>query len=220
MDKRRQKGIKTKQAIIFATEEILNQRESHILSTRAIAQKAGISQSSLYHHFNSLEDILIACLRHKADQALNIKNTEKFNYLHDYFEYLLQFSMDNLQILQNTLFSIKSLHKEKTGQNQDFRLKMINLGHEFVQNLTSNIKLMYGKDFEVERLELIVFAYTMFRNGFIAHTQIFKENSPFNNIPDKTRKVLKLFSSFLYDGKQKVESQRIDTEKKRSLTYE
>ncbi|MCP4749585.1 MAG: TetR/AcrR family transcriptional regulator [Proteobacteria bacterium] len=202
-DKRRERGEKTKQAILTATEEILDTKGGKALSTRAIAQKAGISQSNLYHHFNGIEEILFACLREKAQQALKVEHTKEFKTLHDYLANLIEISVNSLQSLQSLSFSIK----EKAHYDEEFRIRLITLGQEFINNLKTNIKAIFGNNVDEKQLDFIVFAYTMFREGFIAHSQLFLDASPFDNATDKCRDVLQLFSRHLYEPRPTLKEQ-------------
>ncbi|MGF1506234.1 MAG: TetR/AcrR family transcriptional regulator, partial [Anaerolineae bacterium] len=52
----------TREAIIDAAVLLFNEKGYHATSMRAIAEQVEIEKPSLYHHFNSKEDILLAIL--------------------------------------------------------------------------------------------------------------------------------------------------------------
>ena len=197
MDKRRKKGEKTRQAIINATDDILRKKGPGTLSTRAIAKRAKISQSNLYYHFKSLEEIILACFKEKADQALKLDQIQQFETIQDYLEYLLKMSLNSLQLAQNVAFSTTSLIREKAYKDHRFRLKLFQMGQEFIRNLKNNIRAIAGNSIDEHDLDLMIFAYTMFREGFISFSQLYDNESLFENMNKKTKDVLQLFSKYL-----------------------
>jgi len=203
MDKRKERGEKTRQAIIDATSVILQQNGRTVLSTRAIARKAGISQSSLYHHFKGIEEIILACFKEKADQALKIEHVQQFKTIQEYLEHLLEVSVNSLQLMQNAVFSAKSLIREKAHKDHGFRLMLYQMSQEFVYNLKTNIRALAGSGVNEQDLDLVVFAYTMFREGFISFSQLYEDESLFENTPEKTKIILNLFSKYIEPIKYK-----------------
>lgn len=56
-DQRLERGKKTKQKLLLAAMELIGERGLEGFSAHALAKRAGISQSLIYHHFNRLDGI-------------------------------------------------------------------------------------------------------------------------------------------------------------------
>lgn len=198
IDKRRQKGEKTKQAILAATEKILTQKGGNCLSTRAIAKKAGISQSSLYHHFNTIEDVLFSCMQSMAEKRLMLYEKQEFSQLDEYFISLLDQSLEAPQIWRDVMFSFK----EKAQQNEKLNQKIMGLGQEHIRLFRSSIKSIVGSEIEEDRLDLVIFALSIFIDGFMFHNHFFKKQSLFENQYEKAKDIIKLFCSHITNDQQ------------------
>lgn len=196
MDGRKKKGQKTRQAILDAAEIILRDKKTSTLSTRAIARRAGISQSSLYHHFAGLEEIVLACFKEKAEQILRTDHVRQFDEIQDYLHYLLEISVNSLQLMHNVVYSAKNLISEKANQDKEFRRKLLQMGQELISNLKINLREIAGSGANEHHLDLIVFAFTMFREGFVSYSQLYDE-SLFDNTSELILQVLKHFSDYI-----------------------
>ena len=71
------KVLHTKERIVFTTIEIINEIGIQGLSTREIAKRLSISEGTIFKHFNTKNEILLAVLDHysKFDKDI-IKTTE------------------------------------------------------------------------------------------------------------------------------------------------
>ena len=181
MDKRKKRGEKTRQAILNATESILQDKKQSSLSTRAIARQAGISQSGLYHHFKGLEEIVLACFREKAEQVLRTDHVQQFGEIQDYLQYLLEMSVNSLQLMHNIVYFAKNLIAEKATRDREFRRKLLQMGQEFISNLKTNLQAIAGNGIDEHNLDLMIFAYTMFREGFVSYSRLYDDETLFDN---------------------------------------
>ena len=146
-DKRKQRGKKTRQAILTATEEIMNLANGDSLSTRTIARKASVSQSTLYHHFSGVEEILISCLEERARESLKTDHVDNFENLYDYLEFLIQVSINSFQAIQNVALTVKEKTTRKAINDPDFRQMLFNMGLEFIAKLKTNVRTFYDSKF-------------------------------------------------------------------------
>lgn len=64
-----------KDNIILAAIEIISEDGIHGLSTKKIAARQGISESLLYKHFNSINDVLVAVVKSFSRYDMMIINT-------------------------------------------------------------------------------------------------------------------------------------------------
>jgi len=191
MDKRRLKGELTKKAILEATQEIISQEGLQSLSTRMIARKANISQSSIYHHFSGVDEILFASLEARARQHMELEHIRKFDNLHDYFCSLLDMTDLVMQKAQSSCgyFAIF----EKAMRDETFRQRLVTMGQQLTTDLKKNIQTIYSTSLDSERLELFVFAFSMFREGYMNHLQLYQGDSPYENPARLARMVMQLF---------------------------
>ena len=86
-DKRKEKGDKTKRKIIEAYYQILAAEGKKGLTTRKIAEKAGVGKGSIYHHFESIDEILIEATKLSTDVALALFTNKEFKNLKDFIKY-------------------------------------------------------------------------------------------------------------------------------------
>ncbi|MFL0248066.1 TetR/AcrR family transcriptional regulator [Candidatus Clostridium stratigraminis] len=67
--------IPRKESIVITAIEIIDELGIHELSTREIARRQGVSDASLYRHFNSKQDILLEVLDYYSNYDTFIINT-------------------------------------------------------------------------------------------------------------------------------------------------
>lgn len=73
---RRRVGGTPQDEILDAAGELFTEQGYAGTSTRAIAEAVGLRQASLYHHFATKEDILIALLRQTVVPTLDVARTQ------------------------------------------------------------------------------------------------------------------------------------------------
>ena len=94
-DKRKEKGLKTRQRIIEATLEVLSEQGKEGLTSRAIAERAGIGKGSLFHHFANMDEILDAVYDALAEAGGQVvQGTESAKTPREYIRLVLTNMMD------------------------------------------------------------------------------------------------------------------------------
>lgn len=73
---RRRVGGTPQDEILDAAGELFTEQGYAGTSTRAIAEAVGLRQASLYHHFSTKEDILIALLRQTVVPTLDVARSQ------------------------------------------------------------------------------------------------------------------------------------------------
>lgn len=61
-------GDERREEIVRATLAILAEEGMHAWTTSALAERVGVSEATLFKHFDSKDDILSAALRHQAEE--------------------------------------------------------------------------------------------------------------------------------------------------------
>ncbi|UTR15433.1 TetR/AcrR family transcriptional regulator [Salipaludibacillus sp. LMS25] len=87
-DLRRKKGLETKNRIRISTTTILAREGMSGLSAKKIADEAGISKSNLFHHFQSIDDILIDLFETITSEIGHALSNFKFKSLEEFFHML------------------------------------------------------------------------------------------------------------------------------------
>ena len=83
MDQRAIKGQKTYLKIINVTLDIISEEGLSGVSASKVSKGAGISKSSVFHHFQSVDEILMATLNIIIDTMIDEKKPEDANSLAD-----------------------------------------------------------------------------------------------------------------------------------------
>ena len=190
MDKRVKKGVETRQKILSATKNILNERGLKALTTRGISEKAGISQSCLYHHFKDYEDILFTAISNALKDLFDYREINNYNNLSDYLISLLECSEPKNKGKESKkgFFSIF----EKAFLDENFKTKLVLLCKEQLDDFKKKIKEVFGKDINDKKLDLIIFGFIALRDGLNIHTQFFQKSSPFFEPKEIVGEILKL----------------------------
>lgn len=108
MDKRAMKGEETYQKIINSTLDIISKQGIGGVSAAKVSQGADISKSSVFHHFQSVDEILMATLNKIIDMMIYKTKREDVNTLADVldlFECTLFQANDDLTKIEKAFFA-------------------------------------------------------------------------------------------------------------------
>ncbi|MGK0291010.1 MAG: AcrR family transcriptional regulator [bacterium] len=199
VDQRKERGKKTRIAIIEATLLILETSGMHSLSTRAIAKKAGISQSNLYHHFKNVDEILLASFEYYIEGELKLQDVGQYPDLESYLLKVIYLHKNCDQEDKESCSRSYLAFSEKVLFDKNFQIQLSNLHEKFNQYLRDSVKQLVNKDISEEKLEQFIFFFNMFREGVKAHQTYFHDCSIIENIDDKIKQFIKFISSFLRD---------------------
>ncbi|MEJ8554259.1 TetR/AcrR family transcriptional regulator [Tepidibacter sp. Z1-5] len=85
-DLRKAKGEETRIKIINSTIDIISFEGISQISTKRIADMAGISKSNLFHHFSSIQDIIESVVYELCNNMDVFADGDEFNSLEETFE--------------------------------------------------------------------------------------------------------------------------------------
>ena len=85
-DKRKLKGIKTKELILHTTLEIMLEEGTKAITTRNIVKRSGIGKGSLYHHFDTIDDIIFEATMIMLNEYTKSIKDIKFTDLRDFIK--------------------------------------------------------------------------------------------------------------------------------------
>lgn len=193
-DKRKLKGQKTRKRILDAANRMIDKEGVHAVSTRRIADLAGISQSSLYHHFKSADEIIISSMVERAKANMSGLKVEQFVSIEEYLNAL--FAMIYQQVAKRGSGSYFSI-LEKARTNEDFREEIMAMGRGMKEQLIQHLELVARRPLDPAKVEAVVFAFAMIREGLISHLQIYREQSSFSDLKALAGVTFRLLAQYL-----------------------
>ncbi len=136
----------TKDNIILAAIEIISESGVHGLTTKVLAEKQKISESILYKHFKSLDDVLIEVVNYFARFDIMIENTvssKNISYKKKIIEYIKSFVelYESYPDLASILLHCETLMRFE--HTKDLIIMVINRRSNFIKkNVEKGLKIM------------------------------------------------------------------------------
>jgi len=133
VDLRKEKGLKTRELILLTALEILFQEGKVGLTTRNLAEKAGVSKGNIYHHFKNMDMILEEAFKYELKS--NVKSMLDFKY------------HDLNSLIENFVINILDVFKKKDNlceTSHDPFLELISTNDKllhFLEDMEDNMKL-------------------------------------------------------------------------------
>lgn len=100
-----QKGEETRENILYVAIEIIAENGLKDMSTAKLAKAAGVSKSTIFHHFKSNEMLMISTLKLIFDELLQSMKIEKYRDVEHFLDTLGQ---TMIQASDNKLIFIKA----------------------------------------------------------------------------------------------------------------
>ncbi|MDC7125893.1 MAG: TetR/AcrR family transcriptional regulator [Spirochaetales bacterium] len=101
-DKRVIKGKETSSTIIESAIDIISESGIDGVSAGNIARRAGISKSSIFHHFSSVDDIRLKVLNTITERMLGIMQNEAISSIDEFLDIIEAMLFNNDQEYQKT----------------------------------------------------------------------------------------------------------------------
>jgi len=189
-DKRKLKGSKTRELILLTTLQIISQEGSKAVTTRNIVKKSGIGKGSLYHHFESIDEIIFEAMTIMINQYIESIKNLKFNNLKDF---IIKIGYTTIEMLvQHAQFGKNSAGLWETILNNDNYLqKMNNINTEIVNEISNIIsKAVNNREITKKTInELSLSLYTSLMGMEIA-IYMNPDEELFKNMWDTISKIL------------------------------
>lgn len=194
-DLRRIKGERTRKRIMDAAGKLLDEKGIKGLSTRNIARSAGLSQSSLYHHFEDLDAILFETMMAKTREVLEIAGSQNHKSLESYFGALFEFILAGVKPdhAAKGYFTIL----DRAMHDPVFYARLVKLSSDLQAEMLHNIQTVFGRPIAPETLEMIAFGLNLLREGFLSHIHLHREESPFQKPEDMARQLFGLYGRWM-----------------------
>jgi len=187
LDLRKVKGEKSRQRIMNAAIKIIEDKGIKGLSTRTVAKAAGLSQSSLYHHFDDLETILLEAMSQRIRRVINLSQLQPYGSLREYFVALFEEIWANVKPDHAAKSYVTFF--ERAVFDDTFHSRMIKLATELQGELMEKIKEILDRPIDPKTLEYIGFSLVVLREGFIAFMHMNKGQGQFSDPVEKARQL-------------------------------
>ncbi len=197
-DLRKQKGDKTKELIILSALEILFKEGQVALTTRRLAEKAGVSKGNIYHHFKNMDMILEEAFKFSVEESYSKILNIQYNNLSELIENMV---LSTIDVIENQSKS-KCTNSNSTGH--DLFLEVVSSNKRLLSFLETvnlrmrgwiakSIKKQINKQISDELENYILDVMMIFLSGM--RTDLFLMNK---NI-DSYKKSWKILSKHLVD---------------------
>jgi len=169
---RQQAAKKTRDKIIQSAMDIVGKSGYEALTSNALVTQAGVAKGTLYHHFDSLDDVILAMIRSICSQMLNDITEHQHTSLKDYFSAIGEYNIDecaNNRELINIIFGFFPIGMK----DQKFKALATELIEADCQQTTAVIQSFYHDKLSKEKIDHAVRMIDMFSAGFIIHNTLF-----------------------------------------------
>ena len=143
-DERRQKGEATRRRLLEKTLEVLMSEGIQGFTARNVAQHAGVSPATLFHHFPTLDELLVDGVFLAIEGMMNAQHTQAFPNLRAYLRGLgarmVGLLKDNL-----TLLNIYYVLMERAAFNTAVRDKMAEYQRFYLRQVETDLMPLLGK---------------------------------------------------------------------------
>jgi len=137
-DKRKLKGIKTRELILHTTLEIMFEEGTKAITTRNIVKRSGIGKGSLYHHFETINDIIFEAMIIMLDEYIKAIENIEFSNLEDFIQKVGYFTIEML--IQHAEYGKNAIGLwEMILNNENYTEKINQKNDEFPKLISSII---------------------------------------------------------------------------------
>lgn len=143
MNKKQQSALRTRRRIVATAQSIISDEGVVALTSRNLIERAGLSKGALYHHFDSLDDVVVAVIMEgegnsdfddELQMFLNDQSPSVAGFL-EYAEKRLYAAISGK--LDRSLFEAKVLPKIIT--NQYIRMQIKKKDNEWIEKTVKTI---------------------------------------------------------------------------------
>lgn len=161
--------LSTRERIIQSALSLIAEGGTDQFTSSNLIAHAHISKGALYHHFSSLDDVLMAALHYRSQERLTQaeKNFENFPHLKDFleafFQEILPFSASSRFVSMLLFFNQKGVI------NPSFRQELCRFSKNFTQRMAKIIQYYYPQTIATERLIAMSHSILFTLEGISAH---------------------------------------------------
>ncbi len=188
-DQRKKQGEKTRKRILAAAQVLIEKVGIDKLTTRGIAAQAGVSQSSLYHHFSGVDEVLMFSMKEQVEKKLEIFQQARCNTASEYLRAAFDFSVKQVMDKQGEGY-IAIL--ERVQRDESFRKQVQEFKKSMIQQMRVDLQSYFQKPLEPQGLERVLLGFSLLREGMINQRRFYGAHSPFMNAEQGAKEILTL----------------------------
>lgn len=155
MDGRMIKGHETREKIMHEALLIVSKEGINGLTAKKLADRSGVSKSNIFHHFKSVNHLLVLILNSLVECTASQLDSEQIDSLEDFFQVLgastFLLKGDELAIYRG-LFS----YYHETLYNTDYKELILQVKQGVMDHIHQVLNQVAGKDIPAELVEMIV----------------------------------------------------------------
>ncbi|MBQ6752602.1 MAG: TetR/AcrR family transcriptional regulator [Clostridia bacterium] len=177
-----------KDMIMDATEKLLDSQSLDDISLAQIATEAGISKGTLYYHYKTKEDILLAIADRHLEEQLDdfliwVDNKNKNTSLHRLMKYVIEYNVNGagprIHLIYNACLG-----------NEDLREKILERYNKFQKLLKEKIE----ERADPQYADFLAWTALLVSDGLILQTGMKNPNIDFEDYVRHTDEILKALS--------------------------
>ncbi len=166
----RGRGANTKSQIIEAACELIGEKGYEGLTSAALIERAGISKGGLYHHFECLDDVVIAAYEKTAKDLYSVLGAAKPKNLDDYLE---QVERMLFQHLLNDPKTLRIMHElmPKAMFDPVFAERCDSMLESGLDTMSDKFSDTFKRKVKKSDLKLVLNGVSIFLTGLAAQSQ-------------------------------------------------
>jgi len=178
---RKETAQATRLKIITAAFAIVGEESFAGLTSNKLVNVAGIAKGTLYHHFDSLDDVVSAMMQQLIDDFMQNIPIEQFATMADYLAALGHYQINILvedKVMMNVFYGFlpKGINEEK------YQLLCRQLLDGACGQIVPAIENFYGENISAEKVDRAIRMIDIFCIGFNYHLKIFEDKQIYTKL--------------------------------------
>ncbi len=174
--------LDTRQRLILGALQLISEGGAEAFSANALTQRVGVSKGALYHHFESLEDVLVEAVRFRVEDRMVESErcyqdySDLASWLKDYFEEITAFACSPAFLNILLYFNQKGLRSEVIREH------LCHNNDANFERMAEMIQHFYPRVIERKRLSYICSLILFTVESASAHSGLQKNRERFRGV--------------------------------------
>lgn len=169
---RQQQSSQTRLKIIQAAYEIVGDNGYSALTSNELTRVAGVAKGTLYHHFSTMDDVIIGLMDFVIEMFMECMPLDGFNNFSEYTLALGEFQQKSF-VDDPRLMKVVYGYLPIGMSNHKFHQPAQRMLSQAISKMTPVIRKFYSKEISDERIENAIRMIDMFNLGFGVHQNFF-----------------------------------------------